>query len=57
MRRTPLNGFRKFNPQAQNINLEENTSTNQFNGPAINLFANKEKIEKKVQEIQQQELR
>lgn len=48
MRRTPLNGFRKFNPQTQNINLEDNTSITQFNGPAINLFANKEKIEKKV---------
>ncbi|CAD8171024.1 unnamed protein product [Paramecium octaurelia] len=59
-RRTPVNGFRKFNLQAaapSQQNEEVLNVAQQYQGPAINLFANKEKIQQEVSQIKQKELR
>ncbi|CAD8082866.1 unnamed protein product [Paramecium sonneborni] len=59
-RRTPVNGFRKFNLQS-NAPVQQNEDipnvAQQYQGPAINLFANKEKIQQEVSQIKQKELR
>ncbi|CAD8076887.1 unnamed protein product [Paramecium primaurelia] len=59
-RRTPVNGFRKFNLQSAapiQQNEEILNAAQQYQGPAINLFANKEKIQQEVSQIKQKELR